>query len=111
MVVAVVAFIDVDAAGFDLGQRRPIRQLRPRSVAVEGIVVRRLGLQHQLAAPAFARAGFWACGRESPPTPCSRTHKERWLYLAGTFDLRSVERTDLAAASVSVALKPPSRRA
>jgi len=50
MVVAAVAFVDVDAAGFDLGQCRPIRQLRPQSVAVEGIVGRRFGLQHKLAA-------------------------------------------------------------
>ena len=47
MVVAAVAFVDVDAAGFDLGQHRPVRKLRLQSVAVEGIVVRRFGLQHK----------------------------------------------------------------
>ena len=35
MVLAAVAFVDPDAAGFDLGQRRPVRQLWPQSVAVE----------------------------------------------------------------------------
>jgi hypothetical protein len=61
MVVAAVAFVDMDAAGFDLGQRRPVRQLRPQSVAVEKIAVQRLGVQHKLAA-----LGLGGRGRQSP---------------------------------------------
>jgi len=64
-------------------------------VAVEGIIVRRLGVQHELGSVA----------EESPSTRCSRSHMEPWFTLAGAFDLR--QSIDLAAASASVAMKPP----
>ena len=35
-------FLGVDAAGFDLGQRGPVRQLRPQSLVIEKIAVQRL---------------------------------------------------------------------
>jgi hypothetical protein len=61
MVVAAVAFVDVDAAGFDLGQRRPVRQLRPQSVAVKKIAAQRLGVKLNWLplglVPGIARAG------------------------------------------------------
>jgi hypothetical protein len=98
MVVAAVAFVDVDAAGFDPGQRRPTRQLRPQSVAVEGIAAPCLAAQ-------IGRPGLG--GRGVAADTLQRTHKEPWLALAGTFDLRKVQRIDLAAGSVLVAVKPP----
>jgi hypothetical protein len=73
MVVTAVAFVDVDSAGFDPGQRLQFGNYRPQSVAVKGIVVQRLGMQHKLAASGLG-------GRGSLPTPCSRTHKVPRLY-------------------------------
>jgi hypothetical protein len=60
------------------------QQLRPQSVAVEGIVVRRFGLQHKLAALGLV-AG------ESPPIPCRELIRSPGFTLAGTFDLRNVQ--------------------
>jgi len=53
-------FLGVDAAGFDLGQRGPVRQLRPQSLVIEKIAVQRLGVQPKLAA-----FGLGGQGRQS----------------------------------------------
>src|SRR5215469_18723710 len=50
VVVAAIAFVDVDATGLDPGQRFQFRDDRPQSVAVEGIAVQCLGVQYKLTA-------------------------------------------------------------
>src|SRR5215472_1977990 len=82
-------------------------KLRSQSVAVEGIVVPRLGLQHELAAPRFREGRLLGLvGGSRRRHLAAELIRSSGSTLAGTFDLRSVQRIDLAAASVSVAVKP-----
>jgi hypothetical protein len=50
VIVAAVALVDVDAAHRDAGERLQIGDDRTERVAVIGIAVQRLGVQHELAA-------------------------------------------------------------
>ena len=50
MIVAAIALVDVDAPGLDAGQPFEIGDDRPEGVAVKGVAVQRLGVQHELAA-------------------------------------------------------------
>ena len=53
MVVAAIAFVDVDAAGLDPGQRFQRGDHWPQSMAVKRVAVQRFGVQHKLTAPRF----------------------------------------------------------
>src|SRR5262249_8179118 len=55
VVVAAIAFVDIDAPGLDPGQRFQLVDHWPQSVAVEGTTVQCLGVQHELTA--FGPAG------------------------------------------------------
>ena len=75
-----------------------------------------IGVQHKLAAPAFARAGFWDWSRGSPPTPLLSQGQALAAELVGrpgfafadAFDLRSVQRIDFGdALSVILETHPP----
>jgi hypothetical protein len=46
MVMAAIALVDVDAAGLDAGQLLDLGDDRAEGVAVEGIAVQRLCMQH-----------------------------------------------------------------
>ena len=50
MVVAAIALVDMDAAGLDAGELLEVGDDGPQRVAVEGIAVQRLGMEHELAA-------------------------------------------------------------
>ena len=65
VVVAAIAFVDVNAAGLDPGQRLQLGDHRPQSVAIKGIAVQRLGVQHKLTA-------FGLGGRRHHRDPCFR---------------------------------------
>src|SRR5215470_6978114 len=53
VVVATIAFVDVDAAGLDPGQRFQLGDHWPQSVAVKRVAVQRFGVQYKLTAPRF----------------------------------------------------------
>src|SRR5262249_21433977 len=53
VVVTAIALVDMDAAGLDPGQRFQFGDHRPQSVAIKGVVVQGLGVQHKLAAFGF----------------------------------------------------------
>jgi hypothetical protein len=59
VVVAAIAFIEVNAAGLNAGQRLQLGNYRRQSVAVEGTAVQRLGVQHKLTAPRFREGRLW----------------------------------------------------
>jgi hypothetical protein len=71
VVVAAIAFVDVDAAGLDPGQRLQLGNDRAQSVAIKGIAVQRFGMQHKLAAPRFREGRLvWGFG-------CQARHQSR----------------------------------
>ena len=82
MDLAVVVFVKVDAAEFDLGQPRPVRQC----VAVEKIAVQHLGMQHKLAAIALggpgrqSRANWVFKRRIGCCTACSVAEGVKWPF-------------------------------
>ena len=55
VIVAAIALVDVDAAGFDPGQFFEVGDDRPQGVAIERIAVQRFGVEHELAAPGLRR--------------------------------------------------------
>src|SRR5215472_6266910 len=92
MVVAAVAFIDVDALDFDLGQHRPVRKITVPECGGRRDCRAAPWLAARIGRPPLSRGqAFGLGGREPPPTPCSRTHKELWLYPCRY--IRSTQRT------------------
>jgi hypothetical protein len=87
VVVAAIAFVDVDAAGLDPGQRLQLRDHRSQGVAVKGIAVQPLGVQHKLAAFGFGGRG---CHRHLASELVGRPS----FALADAFDFRGVQRID-----------------
>ena len=56
-----IAFVDVDAAGLDPGQRFQLGDDRSQGVAIKGVAEQGLGVQHKLAA---FRPGGRGCRRD-----------------------------------------------
>ena len=81
--MAAVPFVDVDAAGFDPGQRLQPGDDRPQRVAVEGGAVQRLGVEHELAA---LGARDWGDDTDLAAELVGRAG----LTLADAFDLRGM---------------------
>ena len=100
--VAAIAFVDVDAAGLDPGQRFQFGDHRSQSVAVKGIAVQCLGMQHKLAAFGFA-------GRGRHRHLAAELVGRPGLPLADALDLRRVQRIDLAAALPVILQTDPAR--
>lgn len=50
VVMAAIAFVDMDAAGLNPGQRFQLGDNRSQGVAIKGVAVQRLGVQHKLTA-------------------------------------------------------------
>src|SRR5579883_266781 len=91
MVMAAIALVDVDGTGRHAGLSFEIGDHRTKRVAVEGVTVQGLGVQHELTAS-------WCGNRRhdrdlaAELVGCSR------LALANALDLGSMQRIDLRPA-------------
>jgi hypothetical protein len=81
----------VDAAGLDPGQRFQLGDHRPQSVAIKGVAMQCLGVQHKLAA-------FGLGGRGRHRHLAAELIRRPGFPLADAFDLRRVQRINLGAA-------------
>jgi hypothetical protein len=55
--MATIALVDVNASRADAGEALPVGDHRAERMAVEGIAVQRLGVEHELAALGPGRRG------------------------------------------------------
>ena len=91
MGVAAIAFIDVDTTGLNPGQRFQFGDHRPQGVAIKGVAVQCLGVQHKLTA-------FGLAGRGRHRHLAAELIRRPGFALADALDLRRVLRLDLGAA-------------
>jgi len=91
VVVAAIALVDVDAPGLDAGHRLHVFDHRSERMAVEGVAVQRLGVEHELTA--LGRG----CRRRDRDLAAEFVRRPR-LAFADAFDLGRVQRVDLGAA-------------
>jgi hypothetical protein len=103
VVMAAIAFVDMDAAGLDPGQRFQLGNDRPQGVPVKGIAVQHLGVQHEL--PAFRLGGRGCHGHLA-----AELVRRPGFAFADAFDLGRVQRVDLGSAPPVILETHPHRQ-
>ena len=98
VIVAAIALVDMDAAGFDPGQLLQLGDDRPQRVAVERIAVQRLGMEHELTAFRLGR-------RRRDRHLAAELVRGSGLALADALDLGRMQRIDLRA-TLTMILEP-----
>jgi hypothetical protein len=101
--VAAIAFIDVDAAGLDPGQRFQLGDHRRQSVTVERVAVQRFGVQHKLAV-------FGLGGRGDHRDLAAELVRRSDLALANALELGRMQGIDLGAALPVILKTHPHRQ-
>ena len=103
VVVAAIAFVDMDAAGLDPGQLFELGDHRTQGVAVKRVAVQRLGVQHKLAAFGLGRRGG------DRHLAAELVRRPRFAF-ADAFDLGGVQRINLGAALAVILKAHPHRQ-